>query len=153
MFQQLHCSETPRESEWSSFYSVKRIKTQHNTQLLCSEIWHGRTWPPRSTVLFIWFYRFPSVQRFTGKGACPWAQIIRLGTNIYTFSAEVAGVFHHVVLSVVNLNLKENKHLCATTFCFFFFLAFLKINTELCSLAKKRPFATGGRLFHPHSRC
>lgn len=30
-FQQLHCSETPRESEWSSFYSVKRIKTQHNT--------------------------------------------------------------------------------------------------------------------------
>lgn len=30
-FQQLHCSGTPRESEWSSFYSVKRIKTQHNT--------------------------------------------------------------------------------------------------------------------------
>lgn len=42
---------------------------------------------------------------------CPWAQIIRLGTNIYTFSAEVAGVFHHVVLSVekkLKIYVKQN---------------------------------------------
>lgn len=66
---------------------------------------------------------------------CPWAQIIRLGANIYTFSAEVAGVFHHVVLSVKNWNLKENKNLCETKILFF--LSFFKINSELYSLAKK----------------
>lgn len=91
----IKCVCTSRSSYCIEMVLILNLPRQSTTRLLLGGI-ARRDFAALNT-LFIWVYRFPSVQGFTR----PQTQRIQLGANIYTFSAEVAAVFFFNLL--VNL--------------------------------------------------